>query len=318
MKKILIATLALMVGFSTVAWSAESSGADSDETHFTTSAELANRPWNAANIDALRALDQAAIEKFWDTLGQEDPDWLVEQYWGGFTWVDLAGDGKYELLVSRYNKAIKDLTIFWQEAPGKLRVQYYLGASIDPNETIEDLNGDGKKELILMAKLDSESRPNSNFAPVAVWPQVCRLQNGHYVEASRDFPRYYDDTILPPLEKAMSEMRQGVAEQQREPKPTPGPKYGTQEQVDATWREPERRLAAYVMIRDKILRVLGRDPNAGLAEAREWMKSPDPELAEDAVVVLKDMGGHPQDLAAAKIALIRLEPWQAEMEGIGK
>jgi len=88
--------------------------------------------------------------------------------------------------------------------------------------------------------------------------------------------------------------------------------------VDDAWFHPGRLLAAAVMERDKILRVLGRDPEAGLAEAREWMKRPDPELAEDAVVVLRDMGGHPQDLAAAKIALIRLEPWQAEMEGIGQ
>ncbi|MGD0073659.1 MAG: hypothetical protein ABSD31_04900 [Candidatus Binataceae bacterium] len=165
-----------------------------------------------------------------------------------------------------------------------------------------------------MAKLDSDARTNSNSAPVAVWPRVCRLQNGRYVEASRDFPTYYDNTILPSLDNAISEMRQTVAEQQRVPKPTPGSKYGTQAQIDVTWREPERGLATYTMIRDKVLRVLGRDSNAGLAEAREWMKSSDPELVQDAVVVLRDMGGHPQDLAGAKAALIRLEPYQADLQ----
>ena len=69
-----------------------------------------------------------------------------------------------------------------------------------------------------------------------------------------------------------------------------------------------------IMERDKILRVLGRDPEAGLADAREWMKSSDPELVEDAVVVLRDMGGHEQDLSAAKGALIRLDPSQAELQ----
>jgi hypothetical protein len=137
------------------------------------------------------------------------------------------------------------------------------------------------------------------------------------VEASRDFPSYYDTEVLPDLEKGISAGRQDVAARQGKPKPTPGP-YADQQMVDDDWFAAGRALAAAVMERDKILRVLGRDPEAGLAEAREWMKSPDPELAEDAVVVLKDMGGHEQDLAAAKSALIRLEPWQAEMEGIGK
>ncbi len=84
--------------------------------------------------------------------------------------------------------------------------------------------------------------------------------------------------------------------------------------VDVEWFAAGRALAVAVMERDKILRVLGRDPDAGLAEAREWMKSPDPELAEDAVVVLRDMGGHPQDLAAAKRALIHLDPSEAELQ----
>ncbi len=91
-----------------------------------------------------------------------------------------------------------------------------------------------------------------------------------------------------------------------------------QQQVDVEWFAAGRALAVAVMERDKILRVLGRDPNAGLAEAREWMKSPDPELVEDAVVVVKDMGGHQQDLETAKGALFRVRPWKAKLEGMGK
>ncbi len=313
MKKILIATLALMLGFSTGVSSAESSDDYSGETPITTGAEIANRPWNDANIGALRALDQATIEKFYDTVGQEDEDLLVEQYWGGFTWADLAGDGKYELLVSKYTKGGRYLYIFWQDAPGKLRVQMYQGAGVDPAQIIEDLNGDGKQELLLEAALDSDYRTASLPAPVAAWTQVYRLRNGRYVEASHDFPHYYETEVLPQLENRVSKWRQEVAAQQGKPKPAPGP-HADQQMVDDAWFHPGRVLAAAVMERDKILRVLGRDPDAGLAEAREWMKSPDPELVEDAVVVLKDMGGHPQDFAAAKIALIRLEPWQAEME----
>jgi hypothetical protein len=40
-----------------------------------------------------------------------------------------------------------------------------------------------------------------------------------------------------------------------------------------TGAQLEELIAAVEMARDKILRVLGRDPSAGLAQAREWMPS---------------------------------------------
>ncbi len=219
MKKTLIVTLALMLGFSTVAWGGEI--ADTDQTPFTTGAEFANRPWNAANIDALRALDKAVISKFYDTVLESPAGEGVEM--GGLAWVDLAGDGKYEMLITWVSRHWAHLDIFWQDAPGKLRTQSFDGASPDPNQTIEDLNGDGKKELILGSKLDSDFRTPLLPRPVASWPQVYRLRNGRYVEASRDFPRFYDTEVLPELEKGISGGRRDVAEQQGKPKPTPGP-----------------------------------------------------------------------------------------------
>jgi hypothetical protein len=306
MKKTLIATLALMVGFSTVAWSAESSGADSDETHFSTSAELANRPWNAANIGALRALDKAAVVRFSNMIGgKKGTAWLgTEDGISGFTWADLAGDGKYELLMTVVTKCCGYLFICWQEAPGKLRVQSYQGAGYDLAQMIRDLNGDGKQELILYGHVDTDDRISTLPAPVAEWPQVYRLQNGRYVEASREFPRFYDSEILPELEKGMSEARQDVAAQHGKPKPTPGPQFIQQK---GDWPLPPRALAAGVMERDKILRVLGRDPEAGLSQAWEWVKSDDPYLVQDAVDTLEDIGGHEQELNAAKTTLKNVE-----------
>jgi len=71
-----------------------------------------------------------------------------------------------------------------------------------------------------------------------------------------------------------------------------------------------RYLAALTMGRDKILRVLGRDPTAGLAQAREWVKSDDPILVEDGKRVLDDMGGHDEEVRAAMLALKRAaERW---------
>jgi hypothetical protein len=63
------------------------------------------------------------------------------------------------------------------------------------------------------------------------------------------------------------------------------------------------KVAGLTMERDKILRVIGRDPDAGFEQAREWMSSPDPVLVQDAVTVLTDIGGHEADSSAAKAAL---------------
>lgn len=102
----------------------------------------------------------------------------------------------------------------------------------------------------------------------------------------------------------IGEARENVAKHQGDPKPSPGPLFDLAERG---WREPQRLLASLLMRRDKILRVLGRDPNAGLAGAREWVKSDDPELVQDAVDVFEDIGGHQQELGAAKSTLERVE-----------
>jgi hypothetical protein len=129
-----------------------------------------------------------------------------------------------------------------------------------------------------------------------MWPQVYRLRDGKYVEASRDFPSFYEKQILPQLGQAIIKARQEVAA----PRQTavPGDQQGE-------YDRPERYLAALIMARDKILRVIGRDPTAGLAQAREWMASSDPVLVDDAKAVFEDIGGHEGDVRAATVALER-------------
>ena len=168
----------------------------------------------------------------------------------------------------------------------------------DLDKTIKDLNGDRKRELILYAYLKGEGARGSSLRPTAMWPQVYRLQNGSYVEASRDFPSFYDTEVLPRLEKDIATARESLAAHQSKPAP--------QDPLDEEWRLPERWLAVLLMEKDKILRVLGRDPSAGLAQAREWVKSPDPQLVGYATVVFDDIGGHAQELSAAKLTLQRL------------
>ena len=59
------------------------------------------------------------------------------------------------------------------------------------------------------------------------------------------------------------------------------------------------------MERFKILRVLGRDPTAGLKEAYGWMKSNDPDLLQDAAVTFSEIDGDEADARAADEARSR-------------
>ncbi len=291
MKKILLAGVAITLLLAGVAASA-----DWRQGHYIpydiSKDPVAKLAWNAANIDKLRAFDKAAIIRF-AFAGIDRSDELLD-----FGWFDLAGDGRYQLaVISSIGRGPNWLDINWQDAPGKMRKDggdSFAGAAAKLSETFRDLNGDGKLEIVLSTALGVN----------AAWPQILRVQNGGWVDASREFPRFYDTEVLPQLEKDIGEARENVAKHQGDPKPSPGPLFDLAERG---WREPQRLLASLLMRRDKILRVLGRDPNAGLAGAREWVKSDDPELVQDAVDVFEDIGGHQQELGAAKSTLERVE-----------
>ena len=107
-----------------------------------------------------------------------------------------------------------------------------------------------------------------------MWPAVYRQKDGQYVEASSEFPTFYESQVLPKLEKKIAEVRENTGK-------------GLATQHD---------LAVAIMTRDKVLRVIGRDPSAGESDAREWMASEDPELRCDAAAVLGDIGAHQAEL----------------------
>jgi hypothetical protein len=193
------------------------------------------------------------------------------------------------------------LDIYWQDAPGKFRSQDFgIGVFATIEEWYEgpkfaDLNSDGKDELILFEPLDSSDSANlfrRKFIPNATWPKVYRLRDGKYVDASREFADFYQNKILPQLGKAIVKAENANAPSWSDPS-------------DNDWQLPERNLAVLIMCRDKILRAIGRDPTAGLAQARKWMTDSDPVFVDNARIVFQDIGGHDEDVRAAKVALER-------------
>lgn len=239
-------------------------------------ANITNLPWTAANIETLRSFDKAAIFEF-ITNGAPDPS-FTEDYILAFRWYDLAADGKYELLIDGSSGPdAGGVTVYWQEAPGKYTSQYVEGGGAT-ERAVRDLNGDGKYELIV-SKLAVENRGTARF----FWPAVYQLAEGKYVEASHEFPRFYDDEVLPAIESQLAAIRERVQKQ-----------HG-----GAASDSQKENLAGLSMERSAILRMLGRDPTAGLQDAYEWMKSDDPNLLQDAAATFKQVGGHEQESRAA-------------------
>jgi len=244
-------------------------------------AGIADIPWNESNIQTLRGFNKSSVDTLVNKLRGGDP---MHAMVGGFGWYDLAGDHRYELLATEdlSGRGFFDyLAIYQQDSAGKPVVQQWIegdGIGTDISKAVKDLNGDGKHELIIPKLLISYST-----AETFTWPAIYRLANGKYVEASRDFPAFYDKEVLPGLEKQIGEAQTKTA----------------------AGLQPQEIMAVLTIERDKILRTLGRDPTAGLQQAYQWMNSDDPRLLQAAGATFQDIGGHEQEKHAASEAWMR-------------
>jgi len=215
--------------------------------------EISSIPWTASNFETLNRYDKSSIE----ASVNEPNGGGLHAFVGAFGWYDLRGDGHYDLVVTEdlSGRAFFDyLAIYGQSNAGRVKlIQWIEGDQLpsDLGKVVRDLNGDGKDEFIIPITLVSYTT-----ASTITWPAVYRLANGKYVEDSSDFADYYDSKVLPSLERQIGAARDRNA---------------------SGWQD-ERQAAAALMVKAKILRVLGRDPKAGLQDADVWMDSDNPEF----------------------------------------
>jgi hypothetical protein len=229
-------------------------------------------PWNESNARTLEALTKADVANILNAAPDSAKDLTPGQI-DQFRFADLEGNGKYELLLTESGPCASFVMILRQIGGGYLDRQAFFGGA-NLNTATRDLNGGGKQELIILTPLVSHS-----CTDIVAWPVVYSLKNGKYVEASRDFPNYYNNEVLPELDQQISK---------------------TQAKVAAGKHNYEYRLAGLLMERDQILRVLGRNPTAGLNHAYQWLNSDDPYLLQDAEVTFKEIGGHKAEEQAAR------------------
>jgi len=272
--------------------------------------------WDQANLATLQSFGYADVAEFLEAAGVQwegdqdittncSPPLCRNFHMYGFTWADLAGDGQYHLVVVFEPYGTSDengLSIFTRGPSGKIVSQSIVGMDIHLEglkyamipKVIQDLNGDGRDELIIPTLFYDPGGTGDK----AIWPRIYRLANGSYVDASRDFASFYETQILPKVNHALERANRAVANLSAV-NSTGGA--SAPEPTDALrdWRTQQMVL---IMTRDKILRVIGRDPTAGLAQARAWITGPDRHPGS-AYVVIKDIGDHEDDLKAAQLEM---------------
>ncbi len=235
-------------------------------------AGIADLAWNRANIATLRSFSKADLLAFFNEqrrkVGILNP--LTASDIGQFKWADIAGNGQYQLVLTLSGPCAHSVAIENRDAAGKVSTTQTIAGFADLKTGMRDLNGDGKEDLIL-----EKSLVEYNCIDVISWPAVYRPDKGKYVEASRDFPSFYDDEVLPKLNAEIARYE------------------AKGEQANS------RNLSRLTMVRDKILRVLGRNPAAGLQQAYQWMNTDDPHLLLAAAATFKDIGGHQLEANAA-------------------
>ncbi len=271
-------------------------------------AEIAHMRWDEANVSTLRSLDRDSIQKFVNSPEAND---VGDPALNGFSpvnvlqfeWADFAGSGKYALVVvwntGPHGEAI---SIYQQNAVGKIDRQKVelegYGHERPLNEAIRDLNGDGKKELIINSGF-GDGRDMAEM-PLTQWPMVYRLQNGQYVEASREFPGFYDKEVLPPLGAKIAALEKKLdseAEAKAAGEAVIKEYSPSQPDIDSHTSPEQRKavrdseqLALQQSLRIHILHVLGRKPTAeDEKEALEWLNSPDYWVRKYAEPTLEEM-----------------------------
>lgn len=205
---------------------------------------------------------------------------------GDFIWEDIDKDGYYELLVTTATSRcfFNSLSIYKSISNEKVPYQSIEVWMLDKlDRVLEDLDNDGYQELILPI-LITEYR---GVRPFALWTAIYKWNGEKFQEASEQFNYFYRTVLLPKVEHRIIELEEEMRKYQSE-LDSLRDKLG-QKEINYVIESLEESLSAEWIIRDKIYRLLGDEPLAGLERAKQWAKSPNSNLRGNAIVVFEEI-----------------------------
>lgn len=230
--------------------------------------------------DFLRTMDFSGTtevgmnELKWSKVREEYEGIGVYGTVGALKWADVDADGVYELLVTMdySGRAFYNNLYIVKQIAGGYRRQWISIASTETfkeslgaSTVIYDLDHDGMLELILPIRIGAYR--GASLTPV--WTSIFKWEKYGYVEADERFKGFYEES-LPRIEKTIAELSRGKSEEAQ----------NLDELLTTIW-----------VIRDKIIRLLGIDPQAGLQRAIRWTKSANWVVRENAAVVFSEIPG---------------------------
>ena len=198
---------------------------------------------------------------------------------GDFRVVDLDGDGRPELVVTADfsgRRFFNHLIVFRAEGDRLVSQDVEVWNLESLEGVIQDLDQNGRREIVVRQELT----PYLGVYPLGAWTTILRFDGESLTDQSARFPRFYDERVLPDLERRL------IA-------------------ADASAVAEPYDKEVLTIERDKILRVLGRSSSAGLDAALQWARSEDPVRRILALSVLAEIGGPEADSTLRTLATDR-------------
>ena len=217
---------------------------------------------------------RSAVDAF---LRAHAGDVYEEATLGDFRILDLDNDGRADLIatVDYSGRSFFNNLLILHDDGGQLTVQKIHVWNMESLDgAVQDLDGDGRIEILLRQNLT----PYLGARPTAAWTAVFSFDGSSWVDQSAAFPQRYDSQVLPGIERELA--ASGAS--------------------DSGISGGDYRKDLLTIERDKVLRVLGRSPVAGLDWALSLARSEDPVRRIFALSILADAGG-PEASSALKM-----------------
>lgn len=242
------------------------------------------------------------------TVRLQDLEWdynkkIIRSRIGDYRWIDLDSDNTYELLVTAdfsgrpfYNNLFivkKNNNSFNIQQINTWQIEKLDGTKEDLKNCqsgvksacfkgiVGNLDNDTNIEIIVRQNL-TEYRGSK---PMAIWPVVYKLDKTKYIDKSNKYRELYENIVLPEIDNEIVSINK-ILDLERSSAAT-----DVSRERKENAERLEEELSAKYLVRDKISRVIGDNPQVGLEKAITWSKSSKVNYRKNAISVFTDIKG---------------------------